>query len=122
MHFRLAKCFVLLASFAFLTLAAQSAAPANQNQQPRAALASGQTDAALPQSGLGDANAASCTLPGRPCNPKASTCCGGYHCVFSGGSTRVGYACKPAARVSANSSNPWEESNLNRLDLVEIRR
>jgi probable HAF family extracellular repeat protein len=36
----------------------------------------------------------SCTLPGRPCSPSLTRCCGTLHCVFSGGSTRVGYACK----------------------------
>ena len=36
----------------------------------------------------------SCTLYGRPCSPSLTRCCGTLHCVFSGGSTRVGYACK----------------------------
>jgi Tol biopolymer transport system component len=37
----------------------------------------------------------SCVLLGRPCSPNGSPpCCGTLQCVFSGGSTRVGYACK----------------------------
>src|SRR5205085_11199893 len=38
----------------------------------------------------------SCALYGRPCSPNGGDlrCCGTLQCVFSGGSTRVGYACK----------------------------
>src|SRR5438093_7726327 len=38
----------------------------------------------------------SCALYGRPCSPNGGypRCCGTLQCVFSGGSTRVGYACK----------------------------
>src|SRR6266566_865611 len=38
----------------------------------------------------------SCALYGMPCSPNGGYphCCGTLQCVFSGGSTRVGYACK----------------------------
>jgi probable HAF family extracellular repeat protein len=40
----------------------------------------------------------SCALYGRPCSPNEGSgyprCCGTLQCVFSGGSTRAGYACK----------------------------
>lgn len=35
-----------------------------------------------------------CTPLGRPCSPQLHSCCGGRACVFSGGSTRVGYVCR----------------------------
>ena len=38
-------------------------------------------------------SSAACTPFGRPCNPRASSCCPGLSCVFHGGSTRVGYMC-----------------------------
>lgn len=34
-----------------------------------------------------------CTLPGRQCSPQFNSCCSRI-CVFSGGSTRVGYKCR----------------------------
>jgi len=35
-----------------------------------------------------------CTPLGHPCSPQLHSCCGGRACVFSGGSTRVGYVCR----------------------------
>lgn len=49
-----------------------------------------------------------CTTFGRPCNPKASTCCPGSSCVFHGGSTRVGYMCM----LRATNENIIDRSEL----------
>lgn len=60
-----------------------------------------------------------CTMIGRPCNPKAPTCCPGLSCVFQGGSTRVGYACK-LLRGATGSFQELSENKLDRDELTEL--
>ena len=94
---------------------AQPAAQGNQEHHPIVSFAPGETSRMLPQVSLGR-TAASCTLAGRPCNPKYSICCRGLRCVFRGGSTRVGYQCFRAGSANASTSSFWERLSVNKLD------
>jgi hypothetical protein len=97
-------CTVLIAGVALLAVPVQPSVHAQGNQS---------AVAFLTEPSNTSYSAAACTVIGRPCNPKASTCCPGLSCVFSGGSTRVGYACKLRRRAT---SSHWElsENNLGR--------
>ena len=108
----LSMCAVLMSGFALLAVPVQPIVQAHDNQS---------TVASSTPSSDTSYGAPACTIVGRPCNPKASTCCPGLSCVFSGGSTRVGYACK--LRRAATSSY-WElsENNLGRGELNELLR
>jgi hypothetical protein len=118
MHSRFAIRVILIAGCALLEIPAQTAGQGNQDHNPIVAFAYGDTGGTLPSvSFRGAANAASCTLAGRPCDPKHSTCCPGSRCVFRGGSTRVGYQCVPGAgSMNASSSSFWEKLSANKLD------
>jgi hypothetical protein len=108
----LSMCAVSFAGFALLAVPVQPVGHAQSNQSAVAF----STEASNTSH-----SAAACILPGRPCNPKASTCCAGLRCVFHGGSTRVGYMCLSR---SAAISSPWElsENNLDRRPLTELLR
>lgn len=117
MHSRLAACVVLIAGCALLAIPAQPAGQSNQDYNPTVAFTSGQTGGTLASVSFpGNASTASCTLQGRPCNPKQSTCCPGSKCVFRGGSTRVGYQCAGGARLADPSSSFWDKLSANKLD------
>lgn len=81
---RLSMCAVLIAGFALLAVPVR---PVVRAQDDRSFVALSKDLSNQPYA------APACTTVGRPCNPKASTCCPGLSCVFHGGSTRVGYAC-----------------------------
>ena len=100
---------VLIAGFALLALPIPPVVQAHENQS---------TVASSPTSSEASYSAPACTTFGRPCNPKASTCCPGLSCVFQGGSTRVGYACK--IRRGATSSWELSENNLERGELTKL--
>lgn len=63
---------------------------------------------------------AACTTYGRPCSPKASTCCLGLKCVFQGGSTRVGYACRTGVRSAPSPSWELSENTSGRRELQDL--
>jgi hypothetical protein len=103
----LSMCAVLIAPFAVLAVPVQPKVQAQDNQSSVALSTEPSNTSSSPDA---------CTVVGRPCNPKAPTCCPGVSCVFQGGSTRVGYACK--LRRGAVSSS-WELSK-NILDDGEL--
>jgi len=118
MYFKLAICIVLAVGCALLAIPAPPTGHGYPDQQPTV------TGDELSRVSLSKTLiAASCTLPGRPCNPKQSTCCAGSKCVFRGGSTRVGYQCVLRAG-SANASTDllWEKLLATNLDpdLTEV--
>jgi hypothetical protein len=105
----LSMCAVLIAGCALLVVPVQPVVQAQDNQSAVAfSTESSNTSYSAP----------ACTTFGRPCNPKASTCCPGLSCVFQGGSTRVGYACK--IRRGATSSWELSENNLERGELTKL--
>jgi len=108
----LSMCVVLIAGFALLAVPVPTTVLAQDNHSPAA------LSTKLPDT---SDNPPACTTMGRPCNPKAPTCCPGLSCVFQGGSTRVGYACKPRRGATGAS---WEltDNNLNRRDVTEFLR
>lgn len=98
----LLMCAVLIAGFALLSVPVPQLV---QAQDTPAAVLTEPSDASY--------GSPACTTLGRPCNPKASTCCPGLSCVFNGGSTRVGYSCKPR-RGATSSSQELTENILDR--------
>jgi hypothetical protein len=118
MHSRLATYVALIAGCVLLAIPAQPAAQGNQDHHPIMAFAPGRTNCTLPLvSFSGTDSAATCTPPGRPCNPQHSTCCPGLRCVFRGGSTRVGWQCWfRAGSANASTSSFWEKLSANKLD------
>jgi hypothetical protein len=109
---KLSMCAFLIAGFAFLAAPVRPLVQAHDNQST--------VTSSTPLSDT-SSSAPACTTVGRPCNPKAATCCPGLSCVFQGGSTRVGYACK--LRRGATSSS-WElsDNKLERGELTELPR
>jgi len=105
-------CAVLLAGFVLLAVPVQPVVKAQDNESAVAFSTEPSNTSYSP---------AACTTVGRPCNPKASTCCSGLSCVFHGGSTRVGYMC--TLRRGATSSS-WElsKNNLDRDELTQHPR
>ena len=113
MYSKLAICIVLAVGCALLAIPVPAAGHGYRDQQPMV------TGGDLSRVSLSKTfNAASCTLPGRPCNPKHSTCCAGSKCVFRGGSTRVGYQCVlQAGSANAPTNSLWEKQLATKLDL-----
>jgi hypothetical protein len=106
----LSMCAVLIAGFALLAVPVPTTVQAQDNHSA----------AAFTTKLSGTSyNPPACTTMGRPCNPKAPTCCPGLSCVFQGGSTRVGYACK-LRRGATGASWELTDNNLNRRDLTEL--
>lgn len=105
-------CAVLIAGLASLAVPVSPAVHAQDNQ-------SAVTFSAEPSNTSYSATA--CTLAGRPCNPKASTCCPGLKCVFHGGSTRAGYACTLRTALT-NSSGELTENKLDRGEPAQVVR
>lgn len=109
----LSMCAVLIAGFALLAVPVQTVVRAQDN--PSAAALSTKPSST-------SYSAPACTTAGRPCNPKASTCCPGLKCVFHGGSTRVGYACTFGKSAAANSSWELSDKKLDRVEVTELLR
>jgi hypothetical protein len=119
MRFRLAICVVLLGGFALLAIP-QPAAHGTQDHHRVVSSSPAQTSSTLSQVAFRSAvSAAACTVMGRPCNPRASTCCRGLSCVFRGGSTRVGYQCWIGRSANASTGTSWELS-VNALDRDDL--
>ena len=94
-------CSVLIAGSALLAVPIQPVLHAQGNQS---------TIAPPTQTSDTPYISAACTVTGRPCSPKASTCCPGLSCVFHGVSTRVGYMC--TSKAAASPSRQLSENNL----------
>ncbi len=126
MHSRLATCVVLVVGCALLAIPAQPPAMGNQDQLRIVACALGKTNPTLPQVAFGRINsAAKCNGVGLPCDFHGYPCCPGLKCVFRGGSTRVGYQCRPGGSENASTGAFWEELSANKLDhddLTEVLR
>jgi hypothetical protein len=125
MHSRSTACVVLIAACTLLAIPAQRAAQPDPAQQSIVAFAAEETSRTLPLvSFKATVTPASCTLPGRPCNPQHPTCCSGSRCVFRGGSTRVGYQCVLRTGSANVSTSPSRETlSVNELDrdaLIEV--
>jgi hypothetical protein len=116
MHSRLATCIALVVGFALLGIPAQPPAQGNQNQLRIAAFGPEQTSSRLQQVAFGGfASAASCNYIGYPCGFRGYPCCPGLICKFWGGSTRVGYQCRPASG-NASTGSFWERLSATKLD------
>lgn len=112
MHSRLATCIILVVGCAWLAIPAQPTAQSNQNQLRMAAFGPGQTSSRPQQVAFGGfAGAANqCNHIGYPCHLGGYSCCPGLICVFRGGSTRVGYQCRP------RTGNAADELGATKLD------